>query len=114
MHVRCPGVERLDEEQVDEANDRRLVGEMQQIVKRNLVDVDDGARFTGQTGDHPFGGCRLRRVDAANGRSQIVLAEPLEHDARAKQQAQIIERQRLDVVEPRTGDERVALQPERQ
>ena len=40
VHVRRARVERLDEQQVHEAHDRRFVREVQQVVERNLVRVD--------------------------------------------------------------------------
>src|SRR4051794_39478132 len=82
---------------------------MQQVVERNFVGVDR-SRLATHAGDDAFGGCRLRRVDASDRGAEIVIAEPLDPYRRAEQQAEIVERERLYAVEPRSDRETVVVE----
>ena len=98
VHVRRARLEPFDQQQVHEPHDRRLVGEMQQVVERNLVRVLAARFAVAQPGDQSFRRDRVRRVHAADRAAQVVLAEPLERHRRAEGEAQVVERERLDPV----------------
>src|ERR1051325_5161521 len=91
VDVRRPCIERLDEQQIDQSNDRRLVRQMQQIVEWNLVAAYNTS-LASQSGDHALRRHGLLRVDPANRGPKVMLAETLELHVGAEQQTQVVDR----------------------
>ena len=106
VHVRGARLERLDQQQVHEPHHRRLVGEVQEVVERDLVGVLAARLAAAEAGDQAFRRHGVGRVHAADRAAQVVLAEPLERDRHAEGEPQVVERERLDRVAPGADDDR--------
>ncbi len=99
MHVRGPGLERLEQQQVDELDDGRLVRQRDEVVERG-IQLASRTDVVGQAGNDILGGERLRRVDAADRGAHVGFRVAHQLDGHARDEAEVVERLRIDFLGP--------------
>src|SRR5262249_20330680 len=82
------------------------------VVQWDLVDANR-PDLAGEAGDETLGRGGFGRIDAADRRSEIVLTETLERDLGAEEESEIIDRQRMNAIEPRSDLEAPVLKAQR-
>src|SRR5690606_13983455 len=87
VDVRCPGFERLQQEQVHQLHDGRLVGEADEVVEGGLG-VADGAELVVHPRDDVLGGEGVGRVDAADRGTHVGFRQAHQLERRTGQEAE--------------------------
>src|SRR5690606_31382555 len=93
VHVAGARLERLEQQEVHQLHDRRLVGEADEVVERG-VDIARRADFIAESGNDVLRGQRLGRVDAADRGAHLRLRQVHQLGGRTGEQLEVVQRLR--------------------
>ena len=100
MHVRRARLERLEQQEVHELDDRRLVGEVHQIIEGDLDTGAIAGFLSPQPGDDSFSSDSLRAVHAPNRGAQLGLRPLHELGLGIEHEPQVIQHLGIDFGQP--------------